>query len=158
MKKSILIFFLLVSYACSFDKVSLEYGYKESSDVYGLSLVKDFNYKLFDLADLSLEVSAQYVNGKNDDLTIISTQPLFTIDIVNDLYFQAGVGVAYFSEKHLDHKKFGTNFQFKESIGFGYRFSENIETTLKYNHYSNADLDDENSGLDFIGLQVVYRF
>ena len=50
------------------------------------------------------------------------------------------------------------NFQFKESIGFGYRFSDDIEASLKYNHYSNANLDDENSGLDFVGLQVAYRF
>jgi len=158
MKKIVLILVMLVSYACSFDRISLEYGYKDSIDVYGLSLFKDFDYKLFDIADLSLEVTTEYVDGKNDSMAIISTQPLATIDITENLYFEAGLGVAYFSKEHLDHKQFGMNFQFKESIGFGYRFNDDFDATLKYNHYSNANLDDDNSGLDFVGLKVAYRF
>lgn len=158
MKKIILTFFILINFAYSFDKVSLGYGHQDNLDVYGLALIKDFDYKLFDIANLSLEVSSEYVNGKDDSLTIISTQPLINIDIVDNLYFEAGLGVAYFNKEYLDHKKFGMHFQFKESIGFGYRFSKNIDATLKYNHYSNADLDDDNSGIDFVGLKVAYRF
>lgn len=158
MKKIILLLIMLISYSFSFDKVSLEYGHKENVNIYGISLVKNFEYKLFDLADLSLEVTAQNARGDNDDLFIISTQPLLTIDLLEKLYFEAGVGVAYFSKEYLDHKRFGMNFQFKESIGFGYKFTDNIEATLKYNHYSNADLASENAGLDFIGLRVIYSF
>lgn len=158
MKKIVLVLVMLVSYACSFDRVSVEYGNKDSIDIYGLSLVKDFDYKLFDIADISLEVTTEYVDGKLDDLFIISTQPLAKIDITENFYFETGLGIAYFSKEHLDHKQFGMNFQFKESIGFGYKFNDNFDASLKYYHYSNANLDDDNSGLDFVGLKVAYRF
>jgi hypothetical protein len=158
MKKIILVFFLLMGCLNAFDKVSLEYGYKNNIDVYGIALQKDFDYKLFDIAKLAFDISAQHISGEDDSLTVISAQPLINIDLSKKIYFEAGVGGAYFSKDYLDHKKFGMHFQFKESVGFGYRFTDNFEATLKYNHYSNANLDDDNAGLDFFGIKVAYKF
>jgi len=158
MKKLFFLLFLFTNFVFAFDKVSLEYGYKDNTDIYGIALQKDFDYKIFDMAKLAFDISAQSVNGKKDNLTIISIQPLINIDLSDNVYFEAGVGGSYFSKKYLDHKKFGIHFQFKESVGFGYRLNKDFDITLKYNHYSNADLDDNNAGLDFIGLKVAYRF
>ena len=159
MKRLFLLFLFLYTYSFAFDKMSIGYG-GDTNDiaVYNVSLQKELDYQLIDSTDLSLEVSAEYVDGKNDDMFIISTQPMLSYDFTENLYLQAGIGIAYFSEENLDKKRFGMNFQFKESIGFGYRFNKKLESTLKYTHYSNADLNNENAGLDLVMLQLIYRF
>ncbi|PLY05357.1 MAG: hypothetical protein C0625_15120 [Arcobacter sp.] len=160
MKKFILLMLFLCSYSFAFEKISIGYG-GDTNDVelYNIALHQNLDYQLIDNTNLTLEVSAEYVNGKDDDLFIISTQPMLSYDITDKLYIEGGVGIAYFSENKLDEKRFGMSFQFKESLGFGYRFSENLESTLKYTHYSNADLDkNENTGLDLVMLKLVYKF
>lgn len=161
MKKTFFIFLLLLSIANNvnaFDKFSLEYGRKNHIDITGISLIKDFDYKILDNTNLSLEFTTEYIKGKQDELFIISVQPLITYDINEKIYFEAGLGIAHFTEENLDKKKFGMNFQFKESIGFAYRINKTIETKIKYNHYSNADLASSNSGLDFVGLSLIFKF
>jgi|GEM_PF-1458065 len=151
------IFFISTS-LYSFDKVALSYGYKDNIDITGISIIKDIDYRLIDKTDISLEFSAEYANGKKDDLYILSIQPLLSYNFTDSFYGEVGLGIAQFSETNLDKKKFGIHFQFKESVGFGYRFTDNFEATLKYNHYSNSDIDNENSGLDFVALRAIYRF
>lgn len=159
MKKLFLLLLFLCSYSFAFEKVSIGYGGDTNNiAVYNIALQKSLDYELIDNTDLNLEVSAEYVDGDKDDLYIISTQPMISYDFTEKFYIQAGVGIAYFSEEKLDKKRFGMNFQFKESIGFGYRFNKKLESTLKYTHYSNADLDNENAGLDLVMLQLIYKF
>lgn len=159
MKKILITFFVLMSFCFGFDKIAVGYGQdSDNSNVYNIAIQKDIDYKLIDNTELSFEISADFVDGKSNDLFIISVQPMLSYDINESFYIEAGVGIAYFSEKELNDRRFGTNFQFKESIGFGYKFNKEIESTLKYVHYSNADLNKENSGLDMVMLQVVYTF
>ncbi|WP_164971012.1 acyloxyacyl hydrolase [Halarcobacter mediterraneus] len=158
MKKFILTFFILVSFTYGFDKVALKYGYKGSANFYGIALIENLNYKPFDIFNLSFEFSGEYAEYKNDDMYILSLQPLLDYNLIGDLYLEGGLGIAYLSEKYLDHKEFGMHFQFKESIGFLYKFNDKMDASLKYNHYSNANLNSKNSGIDFIGLQFNYKF
>ncbi|XPV70093.1 MAG: acyloxyacyl hydrolase [Halarcobacter sp.] len=161
MKKNfIILFFLIFSIQSlnAFDKVSLSYGHKDDIDITGISLIKDIDYEILDNLNLSIELLGEYAKGKQDDMFIISAQPMASYDLTKNLYFEAGAGIAHFTKEQLDKKRFGMNFQFKESVGFGYRFSDILEATLKYNHYSNADLAGSNAGLDFVALRVIYRF
>jgi len=161
LRRLLLIFLLVYSSAFAFDKLSVGYGQDDdSANVYNIAIQKEFDYKLLEgTNNLNLEISAEYINGSNDDMVIISAQPMISYDITKDIYFEIGVGIAYFSEDQLDDKQFGMNFQFKQSIGFGYKFNDKLETTLKYNHYSNADMKkNKNDGLDIVRLQLVYNF
>lgn len=159
MRKILIIALFLCTYSFAFDKVSVGYGANSKDiDVYNISLQKNLEYKLLDNTNLKIEISAEYVDGKNDDLIIMSTQPLISYDINETFYIEAGLGIAYFSEEHLDEKSFGINFQFKQSIGFGYKINKDFESTLKYSHYSNADLNSKNDGIDLVMLQLVYKF
>lgn len=159
MKKLFIVLILLSSTVFAIDRVSVGYGQdSDNIDVYNIAIQKDFDYKLIENTNLGLEFALEYIDGSNDDMAIISTQPMLSYDITEKFYIEAGVGIAYFTEKELDDNKYGTNFQFKQSIGFGYKITEKIDTTLKYTHYSNADIDDDNSGLDIVMLKFVYKF
>jgi lipid A 3-O-deacylase len=155
---SLIFLLFIVSNLHGFDKISLGYGNLDNVSTTGISLIKDLNYKIMDNSNLSIEILSEYVDDKDDNMFIFSAQPLLDYNFTDKLFLEVGVGVAYFTEKTLDDKEFGTHGQFKESIGFGYRFTKKWESTLKYTHYSNADFSSKNSGLDFIGLRVIYKF
>lgn len=159
MNKIILLCILVFNYTYAFDKFSIGLTKGNSSENgYNLALEKEFEYKLFSVTDLSIEASLDYINSKKDNLSIFSLQPMLSYYLTNKLYIKGGIGIAYFSEKELSDKLFGTHFQFKESFGIGYKFNKKLETALKYVHYSNADISSENSGIDMGLLQLIYRF
>lgn len=160
MKKFLILLLLSASYLFSFDKVGIGYSTTSyDSNIYDVSLIKDTNYKLFNLP-ISLEFAFDYMDSTNtnDELYITSFQPVITYDFNKQFFIQGALGVAYLSNKSFEHRNFGMNFQFKESVVFGYNINKHLSTTLRYNHISNADLDDDNSGLDIFGLNLIYKF
>jgi lipid A 3-O-deacylase len=52
----------------------------------------------------------------------------------------------------------GTRWLFRESLDLGWRVGERHYLSLGYAHMSNAGLDDDNDGMDFVGLRYGYRF
>ncbi|RXJ86449.1 acyloxyacyl hydrolase [Arcobacter sp. CECT 8985] len=160
MKKILIMFLLLVSSLFSFDKMSLGYSTtSDDSNIIDITAIKDIDYKIFSLP-LSFEGSFNYVDSahSSDDLYIGSIQSMLTYNFNKKFFMQGGFGFAYLSDKSFEDKKFGTNFQFKESILFGYNVNDNFSTTLRYNHISNADINDDNSGLDIFGINFIYKF
>ena len=159
MKRLLIIFFLMYSFTYASEKVAFGFAKGSSnSDIYTLALEKEFDYSLLNSSSLSLEFAFNYAEDNNDNLSIVSLQPMLNYELINKINFQVGAGVAYFSQKDLDHRAFGTNFQFKESIGFVYKFNNKLETSLKYVHYSNADMSSKNAGIDMHLLQLIYKF
>ncbi|AXH09815.1 hypothetical protein CP960_07600 [Malaciobacter halophilus] len=160
MKKLLIALMLSTCTLFSFDKVSIGYSTTSyDSNIYDLSLITDTNYKLFSLP-VSLELAFDYIDSTNnsDELFISSFQPVITYDFNKYFFIQGALGFAYLSDKSFEDRKFGTNFQFKQSVIFGYNINKHLSTTLRYNHISNADLDDNNSGLDIFGLNLIYKF
>ena len=161
MKKFMFALIFITTSLFAFDKASIGYGEGSNGvSIYNVSVEKNINeYNFIDNTNLSFELSIEHLDGKNDDLTIYSAQPILNYAFSDKTFFEVGAGVAHFSEQNLDNRRYGMHFQFKQSIGFGYNFSENTAATLKYNHYSNGDLDKrENSGLDLIMVKVVYTY
>lgn len=161
MKKFLLIPLLFLSYLHAFDKVSLGYGTTTyNSDIYNLTFIKESDYKLLNKFPLSLELSLESVNSDktNEDFFITSIQPILTYDFTKEIFLEAGLGFAYFSDKEFEYRNFGMHFQFKESIGLGYKFTKQLSSNIKYTHYSNANIKDDNSGLDIFMLSLVYKF
>jgi lipid A 3-O-deacylase len=85
-------------------------------------------------------------------------------------YLQLGFGVAYLSddkfesepEKHPMYQLDGTtdmgsHWQFESSLAVGLRI-DSFSIRAKIYHYSNADLADENEGMDVAEFGVSYRF
>lgn len=73
-------------------------------------------------------------------------------------YAEAGLGVSLFSNDALGEKQFSTHFQFSEHVGLGVEFSERWFAGWQYSHYSNADIDKPNDGIDLNHLVVGMYF
>lgn len=52
----------------------------------------------------------------------------------------------------------GSNINFLTGVGLGYKFKNELSLVVKYNHISNAGLDEDNSGINTVGLGLGYNF
>ncbi|WP_324779299.1 acyloxyacyl hydrolase [Thiobacillus sedimenti] len=73
-------------------------------------------------------------------------------------YVEGGLGVALFSRDRLGGKGFSTDFQFSEHVGFGAELTGRGFLGLQYSHYSNADIEKPNDGLDLVQVVLGARF
>jgi hypothetical protein len=62
---------------------------------------------------------------------------------------------AFVSERQV---RLGTRWLFHEGIDIGYRFAGHHGVSMHYAHMSNGGLDNDNDGMDFVGLRYGYRF
>lgn len=69
-----------------------------------------------------------------------------------------GFDVAYISEDHYPSKDLGGNLQFVSHISLHYRFDPRWRIGYRYQHLSNADLEEPNPGLDHHILEIVATF
>ncbi len=76
-------------------------------------------------------------------------------------YVEAGIGQHLLSRSRLDDRHdYGGAFQFGSHIGFGATFGERSRYSLGYRlqHLSNANLHDQNDGINFHELRFGYGF
>lgn len=159
MKKLCLFLFLSVS-LFSFDKVGVGYGYHDTDiKAYEITGYKDLDYKLFDTFKLGVELSYSHVRtDANEDLHSIALLPMITYDFNETFYFEAGVGPSYISDYTISDEHLGMHFQFKDFIALGANITSNISADMRFTHYSNAYMDQNNSGLDLAIFSLRYKF
>lgn len=73
-------------------------------------------------------------------------------------YGEIGLGLAAFSGTRLGTRNFSTSLQFSEHLGLGVEFGDAYYVGWQYSHYSNADIDLPNDGLDLNQIVVGARF
>ena len=73
-------------------------------------------------------------------------------------YAEVGLGVSLFSRDTLGNKEFSTHFQFSEHLGLGVMFTDSVFAGWQYSHYSNADIDEPNDGIDMHQAVIGMRF
>ncbi|KEI70992.1 acyloxyacyl hydrolase [Endozoicomonas elysicola] len=106
-----------------------------------------------------------------DSVKQISLSPIFRFTSNGPLigetspFLDLGVGVSYQSEKdieqqHLSGINMGGHWQFETRAMVGLTLGEDnpFEVSYGWMHYSNANLNSDNEGLDFQTLQLAYRF
>lgn len=83
-------------------------------------------------------------------------------DFENGLYASIGVGAAYHNgESHLvanDQKALGSSLLFHIPLEIGYYIDQHNALSIYFDHVSNAYTQDENEGLDTLGVRYGYRF
>jgi lipid A 3-O-deacylase len=100
--------------------------------------------------------------GQNDGITEIGLTPVLRLQR-NDLrgpYFEGGIGYHLLSRTTLGGKRFSTQFQFGDHVGFGYRFGAGgaFDVGYRYQHLSNADIKRPNNGINFNQIRLQYHF
>ncbi len=73
---------------------------------------------------------------------------------------EAGTGFRHFSETMLGKRPVSTHFQFMYYVGLAWRFGDQqrYETGVRFNHISNANIEEPNPGMDFLTLKFTRAF
>lgn len=101
------------------------------------------------------------IAGRSQDIAVLGITPVFRFQSNSrkGLYLEAGIGAHLLSERYdNDGKQLSTRFQFGDHIGLGYVFENNLDLTLKFQHFSNAGIKKPNDGADFAVLTVRHSF
>ncbi len=76
------------------------------------------------------------------------------------VYLDTSLGVYLFSSTQVNDSKFGSNFQFSDSLAMGAYFGEKNQWTVgyKFQHYSNGSVKLPNNGINLNFLTVSYEY
>jgi hypothetical protein len=157
------------------DSFSLTLGQDDNSieaDVFRLGIQNRWNRTLFNGGawfvagywDLSLAYMESDVD--NSDLYEVGITPVLRLQRDADLssgispFSEIGIGAHLLSETRLGGHDLDTALQFGSHLGVGLGFGDKgrYEVAYRFQHLSNADLGDDNDGVDFHLVKFAYNF
>ncbi len=169
MKKIIATILCLLSFSISAEEknysISADIGRANGNiDGYRLGLQTEFTSWLHG-HDIPLsgyiEGSLNYWNGSGDESYAIAVAPVFVLPLCNNCnytpYVEAGIGIAFISEKKIDDRDLSSSFQFENRVGVGIKTKE-IDFHVRYMHYSNGSTSQPNDGLDLFLAGMAFKF
>jgi lipid A 3-O-deacylase len=141
----------------------------ESSSAYRLAYVHhlELDYGAFNRLDpkqYGIDVDLEFAYHHWDDFLYGDKHGLSITPMLSyrhsfgavTLYIEGGIGLTYIDDDILGDRMLGSRLMFEDKIGIGLVFYERHRLGFAYIHYSNADLGDENDGLDAIGISYGY--
>ncbi len=156
--------------ALDIDGITLGAGpANDEIDMYRMSLRRKFKRSWFetDFGRLTgvWDLSLGYWDGANSEVSLLSLSPVFRYlpnaqPLGVQWFLDGGVGATFTSDTQIDGRDLSTNFQFEDQIGIGGILGEqqNFEFSYRFMHYSNANLDTPNDGVDIHMFHLVYWF
>jgi len=146
-------------------------GGKDGADMARVGIQWDWKHRWFEGREWHLggywDLALGYwkrnsVLGLNEDITEIGLTPVFRLqrNELKGAYLEAGIGAHLLSRTSLDIKRFSTMFQFGEHIGAGYRFGARgaLDLGYRFQHLSNCDIKQPNSGINFHQIRLQYHY
>jgi lipid A 3-O-deacylase len=159
--------------ALALDGISAEAGAGKDTTIYKLALQNDWDadyaflrenhlrtYWEVDVAEIEGRKS-QDIEGRTQKLNDFGFTPVlrWQEDNSQGVFAEIGIGAHYFTQTYNnDGRVFGSDFQFGDHVGLGYRFRNHVEVTLKFQHYSDADIKQPNPGLNVGVIKVACSF
>ncbi|MBI5917862.1 MAG: acyloxyacyl hydrolase [Nitrosomonadales bacterium] len=157
------------------DGVSVEYGNGDYTDAARVGLVWDWNKSWFGegrdwhVTGFWEAAAGQWKGrssvGNNQTVTDIGFTPVFRLEQKTPSalapYVEAAVGVHFISPTFIyANRKFGSSFQFGDSVGFGVRLGDKRQYDLgyRYQHLSNGSIKQPNQGINLNEFRFTYRF
>ena len=162
------------------DGISFEYGDSDSSNsevtLYRVGLQWDWKKRWLETGGWHLggywDLSLGYWDNRtraplktHGSITDIGLTPVLRFQQTNPRglspYAEAGIGFHALSATSVStERRFSTQFQFGDHVGFGVRFGEKGEFDLgyRYQHLSNADIKKPNQGISFHQIRLQYHF
>ncbi|WP_417687747.1 acyloxyacyl hydrolase [Pseudidiomarina sp.] len=130
------------------------------SDNYAQALLPDSWLAAIGSPTLSFEGAVNHwqdSNNSNDKLTALTLSPVFQWHIAGNqrpLFFEAGIGLSALDGSSIGDRKLSIHFQFEDRVALSWQYSNASKARLSfaYTHYSQADIDRPNDGLDFFSL------
>lgn len=172
MKIVVVLFMLLSSFTLRAGTLSIGY-YEGERNVSGVSLTYQPEQKIplnrlpfmdeskDKLAiEASLHVFKNLTSAKDSDNLVLAITPVWSRQIASvnqyPIVVDFGIGVSFLKNKTFAGKNLGTHFQFEDKLGLTIKLKNHRAISLRYVHYSNGGISDNNPGLDFLNL--VYSF
>src|SRR4051812_19882380 len=158
--------FLFAGQASAVDGWSVEGGRGNGVSMGRVGLQWNWDKKWFDQGDWYLgaywDVQLGRWNGASH-ITDISLTPTFRFQRKAGYgpYVEGAVGFHYLSSKNVTTaKQMGSNFQFGDHIGAGYRFGDkgHYDLSLRLQHLSNGGISKPNPGINFTQVRFQYHF
>ena len=150
---------------------------------YRAGLLWDISYNVFEVGgwhlssylDTSInywksQASSTDKKGINSHSSImaITASPIFRFSTNQQYghispYIEGGIGLGFGSHASLYGKKnsridMGSAFTFENRLAVGIMIGQNWDLSLRWYHYSNGSLHDNNEDLDFYGASLSYWF
>ena len=105
-------------------------------------------------------------DGRGSDLYELALTPVFRYQGSEfgtsawSSFAELGVGVHLLSETRIADLDLSSNLQFGSLIGFGVSFGEmrRFELGYRFQHISNAGIEEPNDGIDLHLLRFLYRY
>jgi len=138
-------------------------GADQRNETWGI----DYSFYQFKRSDRQhIEVGVSYTalrtNGPgNDSLVAISVYPQITLypaktskiaarspAWAEPFFFARALGPSYISENSLGSRQQAEHFAFQAQVGVGMIVKSRAVVTVAWKHFSNADLFDDNDGID----------
>lgn len=73
-------------------------------------------------------------------------------------FVEGGIGATLFSHTHFADRAISTAFQFGDTVGVGYQFTPDLRVSLRFAHFSNADIKRPNPGLNVLQLSLTHLY
>lgn len=109
--------------------------------------------------DLDIETAVGALTGEGDTAAYFRIAPLVEITFGDSpVSIVASAGPSFHSEDVFGSYDIGGAIQFTSSIGFNWRVCENWTVSYRFQHTSNATIEDPNPGLNMHTLGVSYKF
>lgn len=114
--------------------------------------------------NLFLEWEASYFEWENkygDDITGAAITPMFGYRFPyfnNDLYIRVGIGASYIDTLRWGNRFMGDNWNFEDKLEVGYSINRNNHLGFSLTHYSNANTNKHNDGVNLLTLNYSYKW
>lgn len=134
-----------------------------------VSYARDLGVRLLEnstgVFGLRLEAGAgYYFEDGSSDVLGIEALPLavYKVKLSSQIqpYLEGGAGGVYLTEKNIEGNRLGGHLQFVEILGLGVCFGSDRRQSIgfRFVHYSNADVHDENEGINYYLLSYGVSF
>lgn len=166
------IIFNLPSHADAADSASLEFAGSNKTQILRIGTQWLWNEKWWQSNDTHIggywdlmlaqwrEQNYQGITDAQHNLTSVGITPVFRFqhDRKMGFYAEAGIGLHWLSANYNNNGHTLTgNVQFGDHIGIGYVVN-NWDMGFKYQHFSNAGIQQPNGGVNFAVLKIGHSF
>lgn len=91
----------------------------------------------------------------------LSFSPVFVYQFYGERlqpFVEFGIGVSLFSSEDVGERDLGSSFNFEDRIGVGLTLSNGSRIGLRAIHYSNADIEHPNEGIESFALFYTWSY
>lgn len=133
--------------------VKANFSWLGKKDLYKIG---DFNLNYYNR--LSYGVWYEKGNASKVANNVLDFNPVFRLES-DKVYLEYSTGISYMSDYKFDktNLNLGGNFQFNHFINLGVKI-DNFTTSVGYAHYSNNNIFKTNNGINFVYLNLSYRY